>query len=79
MNSKPRSNRVLSVCCILLIAGLAGCVPAHHVQRARVAEACEVTVCRNFGTGFDRCECKRYREIETQMQVLTGEPQGPWQ
>ena len=79
MNSKPRSNRVLSVCCILLFASLAGCVPAHHVQRTRVAEACEVTVCRNFGTGVDRCECKRYREIETQMQRLMGDTPEPWQ
>src|SRR5688500_11127477 len=77
MNPKPRSNRVL--CCILLFASLAGCVPAHHVQRTQVAEACEVRVCRNFGTGVDRCGCKRYREIETQMQRLMGDIPEPWQ
>lgn len=79
MNFKLRSNRALRVGCTLLLFTLSGCVPAHHVQRARVAEACEVTVCRNLGTGFDRCECKRYREVETQMQLLIGDTHGPWQ
>lgn len=79
MNFKLPSNRALRVGCTLLLFSLSGCVPAHHVQRTRVAEACEVTVCRSFGTGFDRCECKRYRDIETQMQRLMGDAPEPWQ
>ena len=70
MNSMLRSNRVLRVCCTLLLLSLTGCVPAHYVQRPKAPKPCEMRVCTSFGTGFERCECKRFRDVEAQMQGL---------
>jgi hypothetical protein len=77
MNFEPRSNPARRFACALFFAGLffvglAGCVPAHHVQRSQLAKPCDVTVCTNIGTGLERCDCTRYRHLETQMQRVIG-------
>ena len=77
MNSEPRSNPAGRISCAVFFIGLffvgsTGCVPAHHVQRSQVAQPCEVTVCTNLGTGFERCDCMRYRQVEQQMQLAVG-------
>ena len=71
----------IKLCCTtLLVLGLSACVPAHYVQRPTAEKTCEVQVCRNHGTGFDRCECKRHRDVEAQMQALIGpNSAGPWE
>ena len=51
---------------ILLCAGVAGCTPAHFVQRAQPAPRCEVRVCRDLGTGLARCDCKSHEQVVRQ-------------
>jgi hypothetical protein len=53
---------------ILVCIGLAGCTPAHFVQRPRLAEACQVKVCTNPGTGVERCECKTHDQVLQQTR-----------
>ncbi|MET0536134.1 MAG: hypothetical protein ABW171_18105 [Steroidobacter sp.] len=53
---------------ILLSVGLAGCTPAHFVQRARPVQRCEVQMCVNLGTGLARCECKTHEQLIRQTR-----------
>lgn len=57
---------------VLLCIGLAGCTPAHFVQRARPAPPCEVRVCLNIGAGPAQCECKSHRQVQRQMREVWG-------
>lgn len=61
-----------SLVSILLGLGLAGCTPAHFVQRARPAPTCDVQVCLNIGAGLARCECKSHQQIQRQMREVWG-------
>jgi len=71
MNYKSR-YRAGHLSCIVFLAGLAGCIPANHIQRSQLARPCEISVCTNIGTGLERCDCTRYREFEKQMRIVAG-------
>ena len=53
---------------IVVCMGLAGCTPAHFVQRAQPVRQCQVNVCTNLGTGFARCECKSREQLVQQTR-----------
>lgn len=62
----------LGLACAMVFVGLAGCVPANHVQRPQLSQPCEVKVCTNARSGLERCNCARYRELADQMRVVVG-------
>lgn len=63
----PRTR--LYVMTVLLSVGAAGCVPAHHVRVVRQAPArCEVRVCLNPHTSFQRCDCQTAQQTQRQLR-----------
>jgi hypothetical protein len=51
---------------------VAGCIPANYIKRAQAAKPCDVTVCANIWTGLERCDCIQHRDVQRQLQLLTG-------
>jgi len=60
------------VAVILFCVGVAGCTPAHFVQRARPAPPCDVRICTNVGTGPARCECHTHQQVQRQLREAFG-------
>lgn len=62
------SRTRLYVSVILLGATMAGCTPAHFVQRAQVApQHCEVQVCANQGS-LERCGCSSSEQVRRKLR-----------
>lgn len=57
---------------VLLFIGVAGCTPAHFVQRARPAPPCDVRICANIGAGPARCQCQTHEQVRRQIRETFG-------
>lgn len=57
---------------ILFCVGVAGCTPAHFVQRVRPAPPCDVRICTNIGAGQAKCECQTHEQTRRQIREAFG-------
>lgn len=61
---------------VLLGVGLAGCTPAHFIQRVRPAPPCNVQICTTVGAGEARCRCQTHEQTQRQIREIYGRQLG---